>query len=78
MQNIQNMNYGKFIYNKINICYYYLSVFRCVLKLFETVGFFKMNLGVVGVFCTISCYFEYDYRILCIFLYIGTYLKDMF
>ena len=28
--------------------------------------------------CTINCYFEYRNRILCVFLYVGTYFKDMF
>ena len=34
--------------------------------------------GVVGVFCTINHYFEFGIRILCIFLYIGSYFKDIF
>ena len=38
-----------------------------VLEKFEKV---RKYFGMLGVFCTIECYFEYVYRILCIFLYI--------
>ena len=30
----------------------------------------------LSVFCTIHCYFEYDIRILCIFLHMRTYFND--
>ena len=35
-----------------------------------------MYVGVVGVFCILNLYYEYDIRILCTLLYIGTYFKD--
>ena len=38
----------------------------------------RMYFGIYGVFCIINCYFEYGIRILCIFLYIGRYFKDLF
>ena len=38
----------------------------------------RMYFGIAGLFCTINCYFEYRNRILCIFLYMGTYFKDIF
>ena len=34
--------------------------------------------GMLGVLCTINCYSEYRIRILCICLYMGTYVKDLF
>ena len=37
-----------------------------------------MCFGIVGVFCIINRYFEYRIRILCIFLYMGTYFKFVF
>ena len=42
---IQNMNYGILIYNKIKT------------EMFEMVRFLEMYFGIVGVFCTINCYF---------------------
>ena len=39
---------------------------------------FRMYVGMIGLFCTINCYFEYSIRILCICLYMGTYFKDIF
>ena len=38
----------------------------------------EMYFGILGVFCTINYYFEYRIRIMCIFLYMGTYFKDIF
>ena len=35
----------------------------------------EMYFSICCVFCTINCYFEYRIRILCIFLYMGTYFK---
>ena len=35
-----------------------------------------MYFGIFGLFCTINCYFEYRIRIVCIFLYVGTYFED--
>ena len=37
-----------------------------------------MYFGIVGVFCIISCYFEYRTRILCIWLYMETWFKCIF
>ena len=39
---------------------------------------FKIYLGIPGVSFTINCYFEYRIRILCLLLYMGTYLTDTF
>ena len=38
----------------------------------------EMYLGIFGVLCIINCDFECVYRIRCLFLYIGTYLKYIF
>ena len=38
----------------------------------------RMHFGMFGLFCIINCYFEYSIRILRIFLYMGTYFKDIF
>ena len=35
-----------------------------------------MYFGIFCVLCTINCYFEYRIWILCLLLYMGTYLKD--
>ena len=37
-----------------------------------------MDLSIMGAFYTINRYCEYYIRILCIWLYIGTWLKDIF
>ena len=68
------MNYASYINNEIFI-YFYLSV---IFEMFENIGISEMNFGVVGVLCTINCYFEYVYRIRCIFLYIGTCFRYLF
>ena len=34
--------------------------------------------GIFGIPCKTNCYFEYRIRILCIFLYMGTYFKLIF
>ena len=36
-----------------------------------------MYFSILGVLCTINCYFEYRIRVLCLLLYMGTYLKDI-
>ena len=36
---------------------------------------FKECFGIFGLFCPINCYFEYRFRILCTFLYMGTYFE---
>ena len=51
--------------------------------LFRFLNFWKiliclMYFGVAGVLFTTNCYFEYRIRILCLLLYMGTYLKDIF
>ena len=38
----------------------------------------RKRFGIVGLFCTINRCFEYRIRILCIFLYMGTWCKDNF
>ena len=43
-----------------------------ILDLGEIIG------AVFGVFCITICYFWCGIRIRCIFLYIGTYVEDMF
>ena len=53
----QSKNYGN--YTKYTIKMYLLNVF----KQFQT---YRMCFGIVGVFCIISCYFEYRIRIRCI------------
>ena len=40
--------------------------------------FFHVYFDMLGIFCTINCYFEYRIRIMCIFLYMGTYFKYIF
>ena len=45
------------------------KTFRFVSEMFENIWFVLMYVGVLGVFYTINCYFEYRIRILCIFLY---------
>ena len=68
LQNVQNMNYGNSIYDKIKRAHMFIySSFCFVSKKVRTV---RMHFCSFGVFCTIDCYFEYVYRILCIFLYI--------
>ena len=70
------MNYGIWIYNKINIV---LFLFLGMFEMFGNLVFMgKYCLVFVGVLCIIICYFECVYRISCDFLYIGTYLRDMF
>ena len=69
------MNYGKLIYNKKMKCLELLIVWN--------VSIFRKSkcsnaFWHFGVFCTINCYFEFGIRIRCIFLYIGSYFKDIF
>ena len=56
----------------------YLGKNQKNIKGFEFFRKFRMYFGIVGLFCTINRYFAYRIRILCIFLYMGTYFKDMF
>ena len=42
---------------------------------FQTFPKTRKYFGMFGLFCKINCYFEYRIRILCIFLYMGTYFK---
>ena len=55
-----NMSYGDFNNKLANI----LKMF----DLFEKIGLFEMNFCVFGVFCILNCYFEYVYRVRCLFL----------
>ena len=76
------MKYGIYTYYKMKKCLKsfefscFFFVFRFVFEMFEHNVFLLMYFGVVGVFCTTNCYFEY--RILFIFLYIRTDFKDIF
>ena len=55
-QNLQNMNYAIYINNKIKLDF-----------LFRKFQNLRMHFGIVDLFCTINCYFEYWIRIPCIF-----------
>ena len=44
----------------------------------EQTRMLEIYFGVLGVFCTINCYFEYRIWILCIYLYMGTYFEVFF
>ena len=50
------------------------SIFRKsnIFQIFESI------LAFVGLFCIIDCYFEYRIRIRCIWLYMGTWFKNIF
>ena len=45
---------------------------------FRNICFFEMRLGILGVFYTINLHFDYRVRILCIWLYMGIWLKTVF
>ena len=66
LQELQNTNYGTCIN------------YNCVFEHFANSVVLKCMLALFGVICTINCYFEYRIWILCIFLYMGTYFKDIF
>ena len=53
-------------------CVFSLFCFQNCSMCLDVGGCFEMYFGVVGVFCTINCYFEYRIRIQCILLYRGT------
>ena len=65
------MSYGNYTKYKIKMC----LCFR--FRFFER-SKNRVSFGIVGVFCIIDRYFEYRIRILCIFLYMGTYFKCIF
>ena len=68
-------------YELCNIYIYYKIKFIHFLRFFEKIKCFqtfRKYFGIVGLFCTINRYFEYRIRILCIFLYMGTWCKDIF
>ena len=44
----------------------------------QNVPNFRKYFGMFGLFCTINRYFGYRIRILCIFLYMGIWCKDIF
>ena len=53
---------------------------KCCLKVFDLFQRFpitRMYFGIVGLFCKTNCKFEYRIWILCIFLCMGTYFKDI-
>ena len=55
IQNLQNINYGFHINNKINVCF--LFCFLMFILCFENLFFVRMYFGSFGVVCTINCYF---------------------
>ena len=65
------MNYGNYMNNEIKNCQF-LDFSICI-------NFSKKRkcFSMFGVFCIINLYCEYRVRILCIFLYTGTYFKDI-
>ena len=67
------MNYAIYIYYKIKnlIC---LKMLDCL----HVFPMFRKYFGILGLFCAINRYFEYRIRFLCIFLYMGTWCKDIF
>ena len=73
IQKLQNMNYGIYRYNKINLWF----VSKCS-KMFQNVPKYRKHFGIWRVFCIINCYFEYRTRIRCIWLYMGTWFKSVF
>ena len=61
MKNTKYIKYGLWkLYNQYNKHFVYIFLR------------FQKCFGVVGVFCVTNCYYKCVYRILCIFLYIGT------
>ena len=56
------MTYGIYIYYKIRKG----GIFFFIQNLDFCLGGLEMSVGVLGVFCTMNCYFEYRIRILCI------------
>ena len=64
-QNLQNMNYGIYRYNK-NIDDSFLETSSCFIK-------FRICFGILGAFCAIISYSEYRIWIHCILLYMGTW-----
>ena len=77
------MKYRIYIYSKIESLKLLIFIFRffdafIFYILLEYFGFLGMHFDVFGVICIINCYVECVYRILCIFLYIGTYFRDSF
>ena len=73
------MNYGNCKkYNKHLKCLKLFYLFSNVFQNVRLFGFVRKYFGIVGVICTINCYFESRIQILCIFLYMGTYFRDIF
>ena len=70
---LQNMNYVC-----THIIKQFLLIFSFLLIVFRKTMVFRMYFGIAGVSCTIICYFESRIRILCIFLYMGTYFNNIF
>ena len=69
------MNYDIYIHNKIQVSF---SVFGLFSNCFDLVSMVVSFFNVCWVFGVLNCYFEYVYRILCIFLYIWSDFEDMF
>ena len=59
---------------KLDIKQHQIYIFS---HIFEKTWFVRMYFCICCVFCTINCDSRYVYRILCIFLYIGTDFKDI-
>ena len=75
------MNYVIYRFNKIKLwffCFWSFSILCVVFWNVRKIWFcFRKNLGVLGVFCIMNCYFEYRIRILSILLYLGTWFKNI-
>ena len=64
------MNYGTYIYTTIRNVFGIFRLVSNIFDVFENLFSGGMYFGVIGVRCIINGYFEYVYRIMCIFLYI--------
>ena len=62
IQKVQNMNYGNYTYYSFFILFILFLLLGNVRK--HCIR--RMHFCIVGVFCIITCYFEYRIRILCI------------
>ena len=71
------MNYAIYTYCKIKtwIFWTFRFLFLSFLQNFEKWNV-RIYFGILGVICNKNWYFEYDIRILCILMYIGTYFKQ--
>ena len=67
------MNYAIYTYYKIKTCFGGEGI-----ESFEHFLKFRKYFGILGVFCIIDLYFEYRIWILCIWLYMEAWFKNMF